>query len=161
MTTENAQPTDNAQPTENAQPAQHARVLFAELSSAPISADMALDAVSHDRAGAVVTFCGVVRDHDGGRSVDRLNYSAHPSAQEALDRIVAELGDTHGEATLWVSHRVGALSIGDAALVCAVATPHRREAFALCSDIVERVKAEVPIWKEQFFSDGTVEWVGV
>ncbi|MFJ3958700.1 molybdenum cofactor biosynthesis protein MoaE [Arthrobacter sp. NPDC090010] len=139
----------------------HAMVLFARLSAEPISADAALAEVSNAHAGAVVTFCGVVRDHDGGRPVERLSYSAHPSAQDALDRIVDELGASHENAALWVSHRVGDLVIGDAALVCAVATAHRREAFELCSAIVERVKAEVPIWKEQFFSDGTVEWVGI
>ncbi|MDP5227844.1 MULTISPECIES: molybdenum cofactor biosynthesis protein MoaE [Arthrobacter] len=139
----------------------HATVLFAELSAEAISADAALAAVSNAHAGAVVTFCGVVRDHDGGKSVDRLAYSAHPSAQAALETIVDELGASHGTAAVWVSHRVGDLAIGDAALVCAVATAHRREAFELCSAIVERVKAEVPIWKEQFFTDGTVEWVGI
>jgi molybdopterin synthase catalytic subunit len=61
---------------------------------------------------------------------------------------------------IWVAHRVGPLEIGDPALVCAVSAAHRGQAFAVCSELVDRVKAQVPIWKEQFFSDGTVEWVG-
>jgi molybdopterin synthase catalytic subunit len=108
-------------------------------------------------AGAVVTFVGRVRDHDGGREVVSLEYSAHPSAQDVLTEIAEKLGQ---EALgLTVAHRVGTLQIGDAALVAVVATAHRAEAFDICRRVVEEVKHRLPIWKRQVFSDGTDEWV--
>ncbi|ALE91678.1 molybdenum cofactor biosynthesis protein MoaE [Arthrobacter alpinus] len=140
-------------------------VVFAQLSTAPISVDAAIAAVESDTAGAVVTFSGVVRNHDGGKQVQRLRYSAHPLAHAVLGDVVSSLiagaADPDGHPVrVWVSHRVGPLEIGEPALVCAVASSHRAEAFDLCSALVERIKAEVPIWKEQFFSDGSIEWVG-
>jgi molybdopterin synthase catalytic subunit len=155
-------------------------VVTAVLSSEPISVDQAIAAVESETAGAVVSFSGVVRNHDGGKPVDRLSYSAHPTARKVLDDVVAQLvaeqseaagadgaasGGAHGTGAIppvriWVAHRVGPLEIGDPALVCAVSAAHRGQAFAVCSELVDRVKAQVPIWKEQFFSDGTVEWVG-
>lgn len=139
--------------------------IYAGLSAEPISVDAAIAAVESDTAGAVVTFSGVVRNHDGGRQVARLSYSSHPLAQGVLDGIVNSLveglRDPSGHPVrIWVAHRVGPLDIGEPALVCAVASSHRAEAFELCSALVERIKAEVPIWKEQFFIDGTAEWVG-
>jgi molybdopterin synthase catalytic subunit len=144
-------------------------VVTAVLSAEPISVDQAIAAVESETAGAVVSFSGVVRNHDGGKPVDRLSYSAHPTARKVLDDVVAQLVAEQAEAAgpdtappvrIWVAHRVGPLEIGDPALVCAVAAAHRGQAFAVCSELVDRVKAQVPIWKEQFFSDGTVEWVG-
>lgn len=137
----------------------------AYLSAEKICVEQAIAAVESPTAGAVVSFSGVVRNHDGGKKVSRLSYSAHPQAQEIMATIVSELtaaaSDPSGhEIRLWIAHRVGELEIGDAALVCAAAASHRREAFELCQAAVERVKAEVPIWKEQFFEDGSVEWVG-
>jgi len=147
-------------------------VVHAVLSTEPISVDQAIAAVESETAGAVVSFSGVVRNHDGGKPVDRLSYSAHPTARKVLDDVVTQLVAEQVQAAgsegpdgippvrIWVAHRVGPLEIGDPALVCAVAAAHRGQAFAVCSELVDRVKAQVPIWKEQFFSDGTVEWVG-
>ncbi|MEV7663922.1 molybdenum cofactor biosynthesis protein MoaE [Paenarthrobacter sp. NPDC089316] len=140
-------------------------VVSAVLSSEPISVDQAIRAVESDTAGAVVSFSGVVRNHDDGKAVDRLSYSAHPTAHKVMTDVVAQLVAEHsGEADqpvrIWAAHRIGLLEIGDPALVCAVAAAHRGQAFAVCSELVDRVKEQVPIWKEQFFSDGTVEWVG-
>lgn len=139
-------------------------IVFAGLSAEPISVDAAIAAVESDTAGAVVTFSGIVRNHDGGKQVARLSYSAHPLAAGVLRDVLASLGavrDPSGHPVrIWVAHRVGPLEIGEPALVCAVASSHRAEAFGLCSALVERIKAEVPIWKEQFFTDGSVEWVG-
>ncbi|HKU30362.1 molybdenum cofactor biosynthesis protein MoaE [Arthrobacter sp. NyZ413] len=140
-------------------------VVRAVLSAEPISVDQAIAAVESDTAGAVVSFSGVVRNHDGGKPVDRLSYSAHPTAHQVMSDVVAQLVAEHaGEAAqpvrIWAAHRVGMLEIGDPALVCAVSAAHRGQAFAVCSELVDRIKAQVPIWKEQFFSDGTVEWVG-
>ncbi len=140
-------------------------VVSAVLSAEPISVDQAIAAVESDTAGAVVSFSGVVRNHDGGKPVDRLSYSAHPTAHQVMADVVATLVAEHsGEAAqpvrIWAAHRIGMLEVGDPALVCAVAAAHRGQAFAVCSELVDRIKAQVPIWKEQFFSDGTVEWVG-
>ncbi|MGO4589120.1 molybdenum cofactor biosynthesis protein MoaE [Paenarthrobacter sp. 2TAF44] len=140
-------------------------VVSAVLSAEPISVDQAIAAVESDTAGAVVSFSGVVRNHDSGKPVDRLSYSAHPTAHRIMPDVVAQLVAEHsGEAEqpvrIWAAHRIGMLEIGDPALVCAVAAAHRGQAFAVCAELVDRVKAQVPIWKEQFFSDGTVEWVG-
>lgn len=145
--------------------ATNVEVVAALLSDQPISVDAAIAAVESDAAGAVVSFSGVVRNHDGGKQVDRLSYSAHPLAKTVLDDVVTSVAagaaDPDGHPVrVWVAHRVGPLEIGEPALVCAVASSHRAEAFELCSALVERIKAEVPIWKEQFFTDGTVEWVG-
>ena len=140
-------------------------VVLAGLSADPISVDRAISAVEGNEAGAVVSFSGVVRNHDDGKAVDRLSYSAHPTAQQVLNDVMAELAAEHGAWTehpirIWVAHRIGVLRVGDSALVCAVSAAHRGQAFDVCSDLVDRIKARVPIWKEQFFSDGTVEWVG-
>lgn len=152
-------------------------VVNAVLSADPISVDQAIAAVESDTAGAVVSFSGVVRNHDGGKPVRRLSYSAHPTAHQVMADVVAQLvaeqaaGGPGGPAggtgsapappvRIWVAHRIGMLEIGDPALVCAVSAAHRGQAFAVCSELVDRVKARVPIWKEQFFTDGTVEWVG-
>ncbi|MGV0722650.1 molybdenum cofactor biosynthesis protein MoaE [Mycolicibacterium elephantis] len=116
--------------------------------------------VAHESAGAVVGFAGVVRDHDGGRTVTRLEYSAHPSAQQTLADVAAEIAaDCRGVRAIAVSHRIGALQIGDAALVAAVAADHRAAAFETCARLVDMVKERIPVWKHQFFADGTEEWV--
>jgi molybdopterin synthase catalytic subunit len=117
--------------------------------------------VAHQAAGAVVGFAGVVRDHDGGRTVTRLEYSAHPLAEQTLAEVAAEVAaDCHGVRAIAVSHRIGTLQIGDAALVAAVAADHRGAAFETCERLVDTVKARLPVWKHQFFADGSDEWVG-
>jgi molybdopterin synthase catalytic subunit len=138
-----------------------ADVLCASLSEAAI--DLAgHEALVRDRAaGAVVGFVGMVRDHDGGRSVTRLEYSAHPSAQQTLAEVVDEIAaECQGVRAIAVSHRIGTLDIGDAALVVAVAADHRRAAFETCALVVDTVKARLPVWKHQLFADGSDEWVG-
>ena len=136
-------------------------VLRAEVSDHPIELAEYEALVAHEAAGAVVGFAGVVRDHDGGRGVIRLEYSAHPTAQQTLADVAAEIAATsHGVRAIAVSHRIGVLDIGDAALVAAVAADHRGAAFETCQRLVDTVKARLPVWKHQFFSDGTEEWVG-
>jgi molybdopterin synthase catalytic subunit len=147
-------------------------VVSAVLSAEPISVDHAIAAVESDTAGAVVSFSGVVRNHDGGKGVNRLSYSAHPTAHQVMADVVARLaaeqtaeaqgagGSASQPVRIWAAHRIGMLNIGDPALVCAVSAAHRGQAFAVCSELVDRIKEQVPIWKEQFFADGTVEWVG-
>lgn len=117
--------------------------------------------VSHQSAGAVVGFVGMIRDHDGGRRVVRLEYSAHPSAAQVIADVVADVAEqSSGVRAIAASHRIGLLHIGEAALVAAVAADHRRAAFTTCAQLVDTIKARLPVWKHQFFDDGTEEWVG-
>jgi len=115
--------------------------------------------VAHPSAGAVVSFCGVVRDHDSGKGVVELEYEGHPSAGDVLAEIAAEFAADPAVYAVAVSHRVGRLEIGDVALVAAISTAHRAEAFVLCARLVDEVKDRLPIWKHQVFTDGAEEWV--
>jgi molybdenum cofactor synthesis domain-containing protein len=137
-----------------------AAVLRATVSEQPLSVEEHAALVEDAGAGAVVTFAGVVRDHDGGRSVRELEYVGHPSAEDVVAEVAKEIGARYsGVRALAVSHRVGPLAIGDVALACAVAAEHRKEAFAVCSELVDEVKRRLPVWKRQVFTDGTDEWV--
>ncbi|WP_312181732.1 molybdenum cofactor biosynthesis protein MoaE [Arthrobacter sp.] len=136
-------------------------VVSATVGTAVLVSDTATTAVWTPQAGAVVSFSGIVRNHDGGKDVASLGYSAHPTAGAVIADVAAQVAARHDGVRIWVGHRTGPLQIGDAALVAAVASAHRGTAFAACSDLVDTVKAQVPIWKEQVFGDGSVEWVGV
>ena len=115
--------------------------------------------VADSRAGAVVTFSGNVRDHDHGRSVATLTYEGHPSAEAVLMEVAKEIDGRFDLVALAVAHRVGPIAIGEPALVAAVATAHRGEAFAACQALVDLTKERLPVWKHQVFTDGTDEWV--
>lgn len=137
-----------------------ARIALAQVTDQPLSVEAHAALVEDRAAGAVVTFGGVVRDHDGGKTVQDLFYEGHPTASEVLAQVVAEVtGRRNGVRAVAVSHRLGALTIGDVALACAVAADHRAEAFATCAELVDEVKARLPVWKHQHFADGTDEWV--
>ncbi len=124
-----------------------------------------LDLAAHERAvallqaGAVVSFQGVVRDHDHGRKVTALEYEGHPTAVDVLREVAEEIAADPDVYAVAVSHRVGPLAVGDVALVAAVSTAHRAAAFAACARLVDEAKARLPIWKRQVFVDGTDEWV--
>jgi molybdopterin synthase catalytic subunit len=133
--------------------------LIARVADAPLSVAEHEDAVADKAAGAVVSFAGVVRDHDGGRSVTELEYVGHPSAEDVLVAIAGEFAARPELHAVAVSHRVGLLGIGDVALACAVSAAHRAEAFAACAELVDEVKKRLPIWKRQVFTDGEEEWV--
>ena len=127
-------------------------------------------AVAAPDAGATVVFQGVVRDHDpeAAGTVTGLEYSAHPDATRYLRDVVAEANVSIHNALdsvplpvrVVAAHRIGPLDIGDTALVVAVSAAHRQEAFGVCSDVVEKIKARVPIWKRQFGAEGS-HWVGI
>jgi molybdopterin synthase catalytic subunit len=135
-------------------------LLRAEISEAPIVLAEHEALVADHAAGAVVGFAGVVRDHDGGRSVLRLEYSAHPTAQDVLAQVLSDIAEhAEGVRAVAASHRVGRLDVGEAALVAAVAADHRQAAFETCARLVDAIKARLPVWKHQFFADGTDEWV--
>jgi molybdopterin synthase catalytic subunit len=117
-------------------------------------------AVAAPECGAVVTFRGVVRDDDGGRDVTSLDYEAHPDATAVLQKVCQAVTAETG-LRVAATHRFGHLVVGDVALVASASAGHRKEAFEACSLLVERIKAEVPIWKKQQFTDGESEWVGL
>jgi molybdopterin synthase catalytic subunit len=117
-------------------------------------------AVAAPECGAVVTVRGVVRDDDGGRDVTSLDYEAHPDATAVLQKVCQAVAAETG-LRVAATHRFGHLVVGDVALVASASAGHRKEAFEACSLLVERIKAEVPIWKKQQFTDGESEWVGL
>jgi molybdopterin synthase catalytic subunit len=134
-------------------------VVIAEVSAEALDLSAHESAVADPRAGAVVTFQGVVRDHDQGRGVMLLEYEGHPSAAALLREVAAEIAADPDVYAVAVSHRIGVLKIGDVALVAAVSTAHRAAAFGACARLVDEVKSRLPIWKRQVFGDGTEEWV--
>lgn len=136
-------------------------VVIAAVSPEPLDAAAHLDAVTDPHAGAIASFVGAVRDHDpeAAGTVTRLDYSAHPDATRILRDIAGAL-DAPGT-RIAVTHRIGTLAVGDLAIVAAVSTAHRAAAFEVCRELVERVKAELPVWKRQHTADGAPHWVGM
>ncbi|UWF76995.1 MULTISPECIES: molybdenum cofactor biosynthesis protein MoaE [Microbacterium] len=136
-------------------------IVRSEISAQPLDVAAHLTAVADAAAGATALFVGTVRDHDPdaeGRVV-RLEYSAHPDAGRFLAALAAD-ADAAG-LRIAISHRVGALGVGETAIVCAVSSAHRADAFEVCRALVESVKAELPVWKKQVEADGGASWVGL
>lgn len=127
----------------------------------PLSVDEVLGAVGDRAAGGTALFLGVVRDEDHGNSVRRLSYSAHPTAEQQLRKVMSRVASAFPVKALAAVHRVGDLEIGDLAVIVAASCPHRAEAFEASWRLIDDLKAEVPIWKNQLFADGRTEWVGV
>jgi molybdopterin synthase catalytic subunit len=134
-------------------------IRLTELRAEPLSVEEIRAVAADPRAGAVAVFVGAVRDHDHGRGVTGLSYSAHPTAAAELSRVAEKVAASHSIVSLAVAHRVGDLQIGDLAVVAAVGAEHRDVAFAACHFLVDELKATVPIWKHQFFTGGDSEWV--
>lgn len=144
--------------TEETDVTEHAPL--AQITEAPIDEDAVRRSVDAPTSGAVVLFAGVVRNHDHGRGVLSLDYQAHPEAERVLADCCRQVTAETGLVVAAV-HRVGHLEIGDVALFAAASAGHRAEAFAACELLVDRIKANVPIWKRQHGSDGSSEWVGL
>ncbi len=136
------------------------KIRLLEICDSALDIGAVYDAVVDPAAGGVAMFVGTVRRHDDAKAVTALGYTAHPAADAAL-RTVAErvAADEHVIAVAAV-HRTGDLGVGDVAVVAAVSCAHRGDAFAACRQLVDDLKAEVPIWKHQLFEDGSDEWVG-
>lgn len=135
-------------------------VRLAALREEPLSVDEVVEAVRDAAAGGLVVFVGAVRDNDGDRAVERLDYEAHPSAETRLREVAEAVAARHPTVAVAATHRVGSLAVGDIAVVVAASCPHRAEAFAAAHALIDELKATVPIWKHQVFSDGADEWVG-
>lgn len=141
-------------------------ITFTRVTDVPLSLDEHVSAVAGPARGAVATFVGMVRDHDPSVDgvVTHLDYTCHPDAQSVIERITAEVcgcDDKDPSLSVAVSHRIGLLDVGDAAIVAAVASAHRAEAFDTCRELVERIKAELPVWKREILADGSHTWVGI
>lgn len=129
------------------------------LTDQPIDPASLLEAVRRPGDGGLALFVGVVRDHNEGRAVTRLDYEAYrPMAEKEMARIAEELSALYPDARLEMKHRLGSLGIGDVAVVVVAAAPHREDAFSACRDGIERIKARVPIWKREQ-GPGGVHWV--
>lgn len=116
-------------------------------------------AIEDARKGAVVVFVGNVRNSFGGRPVERITYSAYPAmAERRLERIVNELEAAEPGTRVEVVHGLGTLEVGDASVVIAAASAHRRQAYDTNRLALERLKAEVPIWKREHYRDGESAW---
>ena len=135
-------------------------VKLLDIRETPLDVAEVMDVLDDDASGGVTLFVGRVRDHDGGKGVTGLDYQAHPTALARLTEVAEKVAADHGVAGVAAVHRVGHLDIGDIAVIVATASGHRGEAFAASRDLIDTLKAEVPIWKHQAFTDGTDEWVG-
>jgi molybdopterin synthase catalytic subunit len=132
---------------------------MAEFRAEPLSVDEVRASVADPAAGAIALFVGTVRDHDHGRAVAALTYTAHPSGAEQLRQVAEKVAGRFAVRAMAAVHRTGDLEIGDVAVVVAVASDHRDEAFAACRALIEDLKADVPVWKHQLFPEGGSEWV--
>ncbi len=138
-------------------------VVCATVTADPLSVEDLLAAVDDPGTGAAVTFIGRIRDHDpeAAGEVVALDYTGHPDAPQLIGEIAGRVSaalDPDQEASIAVAHRIGHLVVGDLALAACVASPHRALAFAICSELVEAVKRELPIWKHQHEASGRAVW---
>ena len=137
-----------------------AEVLRAAVGEEPLDVAEHAALVEHAGAGAVVTFAGVVRDHDGGRAVRGLDYSAHPTAAAIVAEVAADVAArAQGVRAIAVSHRIGAARHRRRRAGLRRGRRPPREAFTTCAELVDEVKRRLPVWKHQEFADGTDEWV--
>jgi molybdopterin synthase catalytic subunit len=135
-------------------------VRLADIRDQALDAQEVLDVLADQASGGVTLFVGAVRDHDGGKGVRGLEYSAHPTALDRLREVCDEIADKYDVQAVAAVHRVGSLALGDAAVIVATSAAHRGEAFEASRALIDRLKETVPIWKHQLFEDGSDEWVG-
>ncbi|WP_298744821.1 molybdenum cofactor biosynthesis protein MoaE [uncultured Microbacterium sp.] len=137
-------------------------VRIARISDTALEPTAHLSAVEEPWVGAVTSFIGTVRaqDPDARTSVVALEYSAHPDAEATLHEIATRAIGEH-RAVVALSHRIGRLTVGEAAVVVAVGTAHRDAAFAICREIIEEIKRSLPVWKKQWTDDGEAAWKGI
>jgi molybdopterin synthase catalytic subunit len=139
--------------------AQHPAIRLLDLRETALDPAEVLAAVEDPTAGGVNLFVGMVRDHDHGESVDHLDYTAHPSAIQRLTEVATGVAEEFDVVALAAVHRTGHLRIGDIAVLVAVSAAHRGQAYDASRALIDRLKANVPVWKHQVFGDGREEWV--
>ncbi|MDQ4054925.1 MAG: molybdenum cofactor biosynthesis protein MoaE [Actinomycetota bacterium] len=138
----------------------HPAVRLVDIRDTPLDVAEVLAVLDQQTDGGVTLFVGKVRDHDAGKGVSGLDYSAHPTALERLREVCDRVAAGHEVNGVAAVHRTGRLEVGDLAVVVATSAAHRGQAFAASRDLIDTLKSEVPIWKHQVFADGTEEWVG-
>ncbi len=136
------------------------KIALLEIRDTPPDLIAVYEAVSVPEAGGIALFVGTVRRHDAGRDVGGLSYSAHPSAGQVLHEVATDVASEPTVLRVAAAHRTGELTIGDVAVIVAVSSAHRGDAFNACRRLIDELKGRVPIWKHQVFSDGSDEWVG-
>jgi molybdopterin synthase catalytic subunit len=130
------------------------------ITTEPIAAESVLAHVGADADGATALFLGVVRDHNDGRPVRGVRYSAYDAmAQQVLSAIAAEATRIAQSDRVAVVHRTGELAVGEASVAIAVSAPHRAPAFDACRHIIEEIKKRLPVWKEELYADGGRAWL--
>ena len=138
----------------------HPALRLVDIQDTPLSVDEVLRSLDDEASGGLVLFVGRVRDHDQGKGVTGLAYSAHPTALDRLRDVCVHVAEEYDVSGVAAVHRVGDLAIGDLAVVVATTSAHRGTSFEASRALIDTLKAEVPIWKHQLFADGTEEWVG-
>jgi molybdopterin synthase catalytic subunit len=136
--------------------------VYCAITEEPVSPLYAQRLVSHPSAGGIAVFCGVVRDHADGKAVARLRYESHVElAQKEMRRVLVALCAAESSVRIAAAHRIGDLAIGDVAVVVAVSSAHRAEAFEVCRSAIDRIKQTVPIWKKEWDPTGKAHWVNL
>jgi molybdopterin synthase catalytic subunit len=130
------------------------------LTSTPIELAVLAQAVQSPERGALASFLGLVRNHQDGRRVVGLDYSAYGPMAEAVSQEIALEAESRWDVSVALQHRIGKLAVGDTAVAVVAASAHRDEAFLACRYVIEEVKRRVPIWKKEYYADGSVVWVG-
>ncbi|MBP3039206.1 molybdenum cofactor biosynthesis protein MoaE [Bacillaceae bacterium Marseille-Q3522] len=134
--------------------------MHVEITKEPIQIQAVIDKVIQRNAGAITTFIGTVREFTNGRKTLYLVYEAYESmAVKKLSQIASEIESRWNSAKVAISHRTGKLGISDIAVIIAVSTPHRADAYEANRYAIERLKEIVPIWKKEYWEDGE-EWIG-
>lgn len=129
------------------------------LSDQPLSIDSCYAEVQDPTCGGICLFVGTIRNHNKGKTVTHLDFESYaPMALKEMQRIADEAKENHGLHAVCLHHRVGALAIGDIAVIIAVSSHHRAAAFAGCEEVIDELKKHVPIWKKEFLDDGSY-WV--
>ena len=132
----------------------------AEITQAPLDVPGILGLVSGPGNGAVLLFLGVVRDHAEGRPVSGMRYEGYePMARSVLTRIVEEAENRFPVSAVSAAHRLGELSLEEASLAIAVASPHRPAAYEASRWVLEEIKLRLPVWKHEHYTDGSSAWV--
>ena len=134
-------------------------VRLVDIRDTPLSLDEVYAAVSDPSAGGICVFVGTVRDHDGGQAVSALGYSSHPTAVDRLRDVAERIAGECDVVALAGVHRIGDLDIGDLAVVVGASAAHRADAFEACRRLIDELKTDVPVWKQQTFASGDAEWV--
>jgi MoaE-MoaD fusion protein len=130
------------------------------LTEAPVNLTSVVVAVVDEQAGAIATFLGTVRAQSRGREVIALEYEAYEEmAEDVMAQIAAEVDERYDLCKVAITHRLGRVEVGETSVAIAVSAPHRQDALAACADLIEALKARVPLWKKELYEGGE-EWIG-